>query len=377
MKSPVRGKGKEQVSFKQGIYLIVLFIIGSSLILPIGAKAKQDLWIAALLALVFALPMVVVYGRILSLNAGMDLLEIATRLFGTIIGKAIILVYAFYAFTLSGLVLINFGEFISVVAIPETPKLVIMFFLILLAIWAVKEGIEVIARMAEIYFPWIIISAIVTFLLLSPKFEIQRFYPILYQNHQKIFQAAIDLFSFPLAEMVLFLLLLPSSKQASVVKQYMLGLLLGFFAVFTSITTVMVVVGSEQYGAHYFPGFLAVQKISIGDFLQRLEVVIFLITLFAGFIKICVCLLGASRGICHVFGFADYRFLVTPVGFLSLLFALNIYSSTKQMARWADAIYPYYAFPFQVLLPLLIWIVAEIKARAEGKKGAPAKKDEG
>ncbi|MZP29643.1 endospore germination permease [Heliobacterium undosum] len=373
MKSQGGGRGKEQVSFKQGVYLIVLFIIGSSLILPIGAKAKQDVWMAALLSLLFALPMVVVYGRILSLNTGMDLLEITTRLFGKIIGKAIIFVYAFYAFTLSGLVLINFGEFINVVAIPETPKLVIMFFLALLAIWAVKEGIEVIARTGEIYLPWIVIAAMLTFLLLLPQFEIQRLYPILYKNHQKIFQAAIDLFSFPLAETVIFLLLLSSSKQAPAVKQYMMGLFIGFFAVFTSITAVMAVVGPEEYAANFFPGFLAVQEISIGDFLQRLEVVIFLINILAGFIKICVCLLAACKGICHVFGFNEYRFLVTPVGFLSLLFASNIYSSTKQMSSWADAIYPYYAFPFQVLLPLLIWIVAEVKAQGEEKKGAPAK----
>jgi spore germination protein KB len=33
------------------------------------------------------------------------------------------------------------------------------------------------------------------------------------------------------------------------------------------------------------------------------------------------------------------------------------------MSYWAFKVYPYYAFPFQVILPIIIWILAEIKAK--------------
>jgi spore germination protein KB len=44
-------------------------------------------------------------------------------------------------------------------------------------------------------------------------------------------------------------------------------------------------------------------------------------------------------------------------------FSLFIYKSIMEMFEWALDIYKYYAIPFQVILPLFIWIFAEIKSR--------------
>jgi spore germination protein KB len=33
------------------------------------------------------------------------------------------------------------------------------------------------------------------------------------------------------------------------------------------------------------------------------------------------------------------------------------------MGLWAFKVYSYYAFPFQVILPIIIWILAEIKVK--------------
>jgi spore germination protein KB len=39
-----------------------------------------------------------------------------------------------------------------------------------------------------------------------------------------------------------------------------------------------------------------------------------------------------------------------------------------EMQEWAFKVYRYYAFPFQVILPVMIWIFAEIKARKQKKR---------
>jgi spore germination protein KB len=33
------------------------------------------------------------------------------------------------------------------------------------------------------------------------------------------------------------------------------------------------------------------------------------------------------------------------------------------MKFWAFKVYPYYAFPMQVILPIIVWVFAEIKVR--------------
>jgi len=37
------------------------------------------------------------------------------------------------------------------------------------------------------------------------------------------------------------------------------------------------------------------------------------------------------------------------------------------MVEWANKIYPYYAIPFQIFIPVIVWITAEIKSKLSGK----------
>ncbi|HYE11095.1 MAG TPA: GerAB/ArcD/ProY family transporter, partial [Patescibacteria group bacterium] len=125
--------------------------------------------------------------------------------------------------------------------------------------------------------------------------------------------------------------------------------------------------GSDTLGSVYFPSYTAISRVNIGNFLQRLEVAVAIVFILSGFIKISICLLAATKGITKLFGFKDYRALVTPVGLLMVNLAYLVYGSIMEMFEWADDIWPYYAFPFQVLLPLIILIAVEIKSRMQKK----------
>ncbi|MTV50281.1 endospore germination permease [Heliobacillus mobilis] len=361
---------REPLSFKQTVYLLILFIIGSTIILPVGTEAKQDIWAAVLLAIVMTLPVVLVYARILSLYPERNLLEINEQILGKVVGRFINFLFAFYAFTLCALVLDNFGQFINVTAIPETPLAIPMLILCLLALWATKEGLEVIARSGEVYLPIIVFVATFTFLFLTPNLNINRLQPSLYQNSGGIVSAALHLFSFPFAETVIFTIIIYcTNKTKAMAKVYLAGLLIGGGIILLSVTSVMAVIGPERYQASYFPAYLAVQTINVGDFLQRVEVVVFLIAIFAGFIKISLCFFAACKGLSNALGCKEYRFLTVPLGLLEFLFASNLFNSTKQMAQWASEVYLYFAFPFQVALPMVIWILGEVKRR--GRQGSP------
>ena len=46
-----------------------------------------------------------------------------------------------------------------------------------------------------------------------------------------------------------------------------------------------------------------------------------------------------------------------------VFFSIIVYKSTMEMEEWAFKVWPYYAFIFQAILPVIILIFAEIKAR--------------
>lgn len=58
---------KEVISDKQGIPLIIMFIVGSSSIFIMGLEAKQDLWIAIILSFLMALPTTLICARLYSI----------------------------------------------------------------------------------------------------------------------------------------------------------------------------------------------------------------------------------------------------------------------------------------------------------------------
>ncbi|PKM52629.1 MAG: spore gernimation protein [Firmicutes bacterium HGW-Firmicutes-7] len=360
---------KEIVTNKQVINIMTMFLIGSTLVLGVGSDAKQDSWIAIIIGIGYVIPTVLIYSRILWLFPGKNLFQILERIMGKYVGKAVSLLFIWYAFHLGALVTRNFSEFINIVALLETPPLVPVLVLIMLCIWGVKEGIEVLGRWSQFVLPILTTILFITVILSFPLGDWTNIRPIMYNNLGPILKASYGVFSFPFAETVIFMMILGGLKgQKGYYKVYLKSILLGGFIVLIINLRNIVILGYEFIDNIYFPSYAAVSLINIGDFLQRIEILVSVVFLFAGFIKICICLLAVCYGAAQVLNITEYRILVTPIGLMMMILSLIIYDSMMEMQEWAFVYYKFYAFPFQVILPLIIWMVCEIVVKQGNKK---------
>ncbi|MNW56153.1 hypothetical protein D3C74_338570 [compost metagenome] len=76
-----------------------------------------------------------------------------------------------------------------------------------------------------------------------------------------------------------------------------------------------------------------------------------------------------SNGVAKVFKLSSYRSVVLQMGLIMVYLAVFIYKDIMQMESFAYHIYKIYAFPFQVVIPVILWVTAEILAwRRSGKK---------
>ncbi|MCT4618861.1 MAG: endospore germination permease [Marinisporobacter sp.] len=352
---------KEFISDREGICLVILFISGSSLALPTAAEAGRDLWLAIIIAIIIAIPTVLLYSKLLSLYPGKDLFDIVDIVFGKIVGKLIGIFYIWFSFHLGALVIRDFGEFPITVSIPETPMLVPMIFVTILCIWIVKEGIEVLGRWAKLFVLFNAPLPSILILLLIPQMDIENIQPILYEGFQPLLKGTFSAFTFPFAETVIFTMILPSLKtKKSPYEIYMKGLLLGGMLIAGVSLAEILVIGPDLYGATFFPNHSVARKVHIGQILSRMEVIVILATITAAFLKISVCLLAACRGMMKLFKLEDYRFLVAPIGILMFLLSIIIHKNIMELFEWAT-VWPYYAFPFQVMIPILVLIIVFIK----------------
>ena len=355
---------KEVITDKQAATILTLFLLGSTLLIGTAGQAENDMWISILLGMMMTIPVYLIYSRILSLFPGKGIFEILEQVFGKLGGKAIGLLYIWFSFHLGALVLRNYGEFVNVLALPETPMIVPMTLFIFLCIWGVKMGIEVLGRWAESGAIVLFALQIVIIILSIPEMKFENMRPVLYNGIGPVIGGAFSAFSFPFAEAVVCLCVFGSLKDSkSSYKAYFRGLLIAGALILYAVIRNVAVLGVDNLDLSYFPSYTAISRISIGTFLQRLEIAVSTAFLIGVFIKISICLLATSIGITEIFGLKDYRKIVTPIGLLMLNLSYLIYESTMEMFHWIATFWVYYAFPFQVILPIIIWIVCEYKSR--------------
>lgn len=360
---------KELISDKQGINLTVLFIFGSSLVMGTGGEAKNDMWISVMLALFISAPTLMIYARILSRYPGKDLYDILEEVFGKYLGRIFSLAFIWFSFHLGALVLRNFGEFMNTVGLPETPIIVPIIMFAFTCALGVKSGIETLAKCSDLFIVGVFSLLFLLAFLTVPNMRSENLLPIMYNGFKPVLQGAFSAFSFPFGELVVFMMVFDSLKTPnSSYKVYLMSLAIGgLIVLFIAIRNIMVL-GGDTLGSVYFPSYAAISRVNIGNFLQRLEISVSIVFILSGFIKISICLMAATKGIAKLFGYKDYRFLVIPVGLLMVNLAYIVYGSIMEMFEWAVDIWPYYAFPFQVIFPLIILIAVEIKAWMQNKK---------
>lgn len=353
---------KEIISDREGISLMILFISGSALAMPTAQKAGKDLWLAILVALIISIPIVLMYARILTLFPNKDLFDITQLLFGNVFGRFLIILFSWFSFHLGVLVLRSVGEFMVTTSLPETPILIPIVFIGLLGIWGAKEGIEVLGKWANLFIVFNAPLPTIIILLLIPEMDIKNIMPILHTDIKAFSQGIISAISFPFAETVILAMAIFSLKEKkSSYNIYIKGLLVGGMLIVAVSLTEVLVLGEGIYESTYFPNHDTARKLNIGDFIQRLEVIVIIATYTASFLKMSICLLVASKGISKIFGFKKYRFVVLPLGLLMISLSYIIYDGIIEFNEWAGRIWPYYAIPFQIIIPIGILVIAEIR----------------
>lgn len=364
---------KELVPDHQGLVLVMLFVVGNTLVFALGGVAGPDIWLAFLLATVLAIPMILLMARVRSLMGGASLACGLEQLLGKWPSRALAFAYAGYAWRLACYVVSDVTNFIQAVALPTTPQVVTATLFALLMLWAAKEGVEVLARFAVIMSKVVFNVLFVTFLMLLSQVELGEFQPVMYNGVKPVWLGAFQLLEFPFLEVVvLFWVFDCFRSKKSPYRVFLPGFVAASLILLVMASTSLAVVGAERYAQLYFPVWAAVARINISTFLTRLEAIIGVTFAIGSFVKMAACLLAASRSLAYSFGFADYRFLVTPLALGVIPGSQWFISTLLDVELSVIKTYPTSATFFQAVLPVLIWIWVEWRARKLGRgKSSP------
>lgn len=335
-----------------------------------NSEAGQDSWIAVVVASMFGSMIALVYARIISLFPERNLYDIAQAIFGKIIGKIIIVLMTWYAIHLAAFVLRNFSEFIQIVALEETPQLVVMIATLVVTGYLVVSGIVTLGKWSMIATVLVIAVVLFTIVLSIKQVTFSNILPMVTHDFPTMGSATLKLFTFPFAETVLFLTLADSIKKSdNPYRIYLYGIFIGgVVLVFVALRNLMIL-GVPMLGKSYFPSYTAARIINIGELFSRIEMSIFYNFILGGIAKISICVFAAVKGVEKLFNIKSNLKTVFFVSILILLVSIFQFNSVMEMMKFID-VYQYYALPFEILIPVLVWIGAEMKKGKKRKKSS-------
>ncbi|KKK38682.1 spore gernimation protein KB [Mesobacillus campisalis] len=359
---------KAKISAYQLFVMIVLFELGSAVLVPIASGAKQDAWIAILVGMAGGFLLFGAHYRLYRYYPEITPIQYMQKLLGKFFGKLLAFSYIVLFMYFAARVLRDFGEMLLTFAYVETPLFIVNAMLIMVVVYAVIKGIEVLARTGELFFLLLYLLAVIGFILIvsSGLIELTQLMPVLEEGWGRVLKVvATETISVPFGEAVVFSMILPylDNKDS--------GLGAGMFGLFVAGINLSIVMainisvqGVEILTRSQFPLLTTVQSIQMAEFLERLDVFFMVSVIIGIFFKVSLYFYAAVSGTAILFNIKEPSRLVYPLGLVVLFMSITIASSYSEhikegLGLMAKTLQPF----FLVLVPVFLLGIAYLKNR--------------
>lgn len=363
---------KEKLSVTQIFSWVFLFEVGSKIVISTGLEAKQDAWIALLLALIIGSAFVYfVYGYLFSLFPQLPLTSYIQKLFGIYAGWPIALMYLVYFDYVASRNLRDFGDLLITSSFDRTPLIAINSLMILSVAYVIYKGVEVFARTALFFTITLLLFGSVTMLLVfvSGIVNMGNLRPVLAGGWKPVVSTTFPLLvTFPYGEMIAFTMFLPyASKPKLAMKSSLLSIVIAGLLVCFITALNIAVLGVDMTTRATFPLLNTVGKVNIGDFVQRLDALVLLLLVITSFFKMGTFYFAAVLAAADLFRMKEYKKLVLPVGipilFSSLIIAGNFSEHLKEGLKWVPNLLH---IPLQIVIPLCLVFISLLRRNRKG-----------
>lgn len=352
-----------KISARQFKVLVILCFIGSSILLaPRGAtsEAKQDAWIVALVGLTLTLLLVFFYNAFGNRFSGMTIVECTEVVLGKWIGKIVSLLFISFLFITCAMLLYIVGNFVTSQIMPETPIQFTNLLFVIVVVFGTRLGLEVFSRTAEILYFWVIGLLIVFLIFLFPNLDFKNMQPTLEYGIKPIIRGALSYTSFSSLTLIVLMTIFPAyvNNQREASKSFISGTLTAGLIMFLVITFCILVLGHDITTRNGFPSYALAKKISLGDFIERIEVIVAIIWIITMFYKIILFFFGAAIGLAQVLELKNYHSLTLPLGMILVVVSLIVFPNSVYLREWDSTIWFPYSLTYGFFLPLLLLMIS-------------------
>lgn len=358
----------EKISTYQLFCILTSFEIGTVVLINLGIEAKQDAWLAILIAMFCTLPLIWMYSVIGYNNTGKTWFQMIPHIVGPYLGYPLVVLYIMNFVYDSSRVLRDLSELIETTILYGTPMIVIMFCLMITIVYCLRGGLQTFGRMSEILFPCLIISGLVIWIIIffSNTYDLRRLTPVLAEGMPVIWKTAFPkIITFPFSQLLVILIFWPSLKNSSKLRKIGLGvLILSGVLITINMINMTSVLSASLLAVQQFPLYSSTRMAVLKDFLDRLDIILIIVMLFGGFIKMGVFLYCATIGTAQLFRLENYRALLIAVATIIIpLASLSPKNFNEHLQIGLELYITYIAFPLYVIIPIIIFCINSFRKK--------------
>lgn len=253
---------------------------------------------------------------------GQDYVAILQEVFGTIIGKILLILVVMFFTLYTAISLREFTDILKIIVLPLTPISVIFVSFLTVILIISYLGLEPLARTTAFFSIWWLIAFILILILPIENYRTYRLFPLFGYGLGQLFYSGITRIS---AWGEIFLLVLISNSLQGIKEFKKIGYtsmsitVLGISISFTCYTLAFPYYVAVEPVSSYFQ---MTRLISYGRFFQRLEAIFIFLWVISALINSCFTFYVSVTTYAKTFRLTEYKPLLIPFAVLTFTLAI-------------------------------------------------------
>jgi len=344
--------------------LILIRLVPYSIHYPLVniTEVSQDTWIGALLSTILSIPLI-----LLMLHLGLKfpnktIIEYSQLLLGRWLGKLIGVILIWYWISIAAVTARALGEAYTTVFMPETPILAFIVIITFLACNAARKGIELLGRMSELILPVVTATGLFVIILPYSEMKFRNLLPFLSHGFKPIIKTTGVGIAF-FVEFIVLGMILPYLNKPKDAPRFSTYAVLFSGLLMTIFTVSLVAIFGPTTSTLFFPSFSLSRMISIGQFLERIEVLpVGAWTLTSG-IAVGMLIWASALGLSQILSASQFRPLVYPLGATTVAFGILFFENLIDFLQFHRKAWTAYSIGVSLGVMIILYVADFLRTR--------------
>ncbi|WP_139488240.1 GerAB/ArcD/ProY family transporter [Brevibacillus dissolubilis] len=321
-------------------------------------EAMNDIWVAMVFSTIKGSVIMLLTVLIICRMPDKNLAEYASVLFGKWVGKFISLLQILFFLGAYATVMITFVYHMLDYFLPEMPVLLLIVVALIVGVYGVFHGLEVLGRTALVGV-FAIISLNVLILIGSLHLmDVRELMPFLNTGVINTFIASRHNDTDWAVATMMTGMILPMVREKTIWSRAGVGGVM-FSAIMVGMWPLLEVgVLSPEVTGHYTVSCMQLARSAeIGMFIHRYEMIMVAFFAITSLVQTMICILCTSQAASQLFGLKDIRPMIIPSALVLSAFGYWIVLDKVRAVELLEHVWPVWALSIAISLPVILYIV--------------------